>query len=180
METNNKHPLLIEKAQEEPMYVIKQVFESDLKHLFYVLKNWVLIALVGDHYAYETSDQRKALLAFYESLQMLLVALDILHSGVTEKECCIYNKGSDPSDDYFEFYLISQEKANNPKQLIKAFFHQFSIEHIRREFADWLEAGIDYEGHIPDGITKRHIFSTHKDVVCLVEAAYYLMQEEPE
>lgn len=55
METDKKYPLLIEKVQEDPMYVIKQVFESDPKHLFYVLKNWLLIALVGEHYAYENA-----------------------------------------------------------------------------------------------------------------------------
>lgn len=179
MNTNNKPPLLIERVQGAPMYVINQVFESDPNHLFYVLKNLLLVAMVGEHYAYERSDQRKVLLEFYESLQVLLAALDILHSGATNKERIIYYKGADPSDDYFEYYLIAKEQADNPRQLILSFFNQYSILYIRRELADWLEAGIDYEGKIPGGILKRHIYSTHKDVLCLVEAAYFLIQEEP-
>lgn len=74
------------------------------------------------------------------------------------------------------FISLQRNRPANPKQLIELFFSKYAIEHVRRELADWLEAGIDYESSIPGGIAKRHIFSTHKDISCLVEAAYYLIQ----
>jgi hypothetical protein len=154
-----------------PMYVIQVVFESDPKHLFYVLKNWLFIALISEHHAYEEPDQRKVLLSFYESLLVLIAGLDILNSGASNKECCIYYKNPDPSDDYFEFYLLSKELAANPKQVIETFFNQYTNLYIQREFSDWIETAIDFQGDFPGGITIRHIYSTYKDVLCLADCA---------
>jgi len=167
----SKRPQLIEKVQEAPLYVIKDVFESDPRQLFYVLKNWLYIAVTTDHYAYDAPEQRSGLLAFYEALQRLIAALDILNSGATDKHCITYYNADNNFDKY---YLLTGEQAANPKHVIAAFFKQFSIQHVRRELSDWLEAGIDFEGSFPISISPTHIYLVYKDVLCLVEAAYHL------
>jgi hypothetical protein len=63
---------------------------------------------------------------------------------------------------------------------VNAFFNQFSIEYIRRELADFLEAGIGYEGQYPNGFTPWQAWMAYNNIQCLTEAAYQRYINQPQ
>jgi hypothetical protein len=57
---------------------------------------------------------------------------------------------------------------------ITDFFQQCPITYLRRELADFLEAGIGHDGVYPNSFSPWQAWMAYNHVLCLVEAAYRL------
>lgn len=151
---------LIEKANSQPSEVIREVFAevtwNDLHE--YLLPTWLRVAVVSTESPYSDGDGREVLYGFYDQLLMFVEALYVLFEG---------------SPDY-EPSLLNEEQLTNPKQVITSFFQQCSLEYVRRELCDFLDAGIGYDGTYPNGFTPWQAWMTYNQVLCLVETGWWL------
>jgi hypothetical protein len=59
-----------------------------------------------------------------------------------------------------------------PIGVLNQFFQKFSIDYIRRELCDFLEAGISHGGSKPNDFTPWRAWMTYNHLQCLTEAAY--------
>ena len=145
----SKPERLIEKVAVHPIAVIQEVFSqlllNDLQED--LLPTWFRVALINAEGPYADGNAQELLYEFYEQLLLLVQALHELSNN---------NQFSDLST------------------VVTGFFQHFSIEYIRRELADFLEAGIGHQGNYPDGFTPWLAWMTYNDILCLVEAAYQL------
>ncbi|MBO9203267.1 MULTISPECIES: hypothetical protein [Niastella] len=150
----SKPERLIEKVATSAAEVIKEVFSQVLLKdlLEYLLPTWLRVALINAECRYNDGNGREVLYEFYEQL---LPFIEALHG------------------------MAGNASFDKLTTVVTGFFQQFSIEYIRRELADFLEAGIGHDGKYPDGFTPWQAWMTYNDVLCLVEAAYqlYLMQK---
>jgi hypothetical protein len=140
---------LIEKVTSAPVEVITEVFEqatlSDL--IDYLLPNWLRVALVNTQSSYSSGNGREILYDFYEQLVPFVTQL----------------------------YIMSENRQlNNPTTLFTDFFQQCPINYIRRELADFLEAGIGHDGSYPNGFSPWQAWMAYNYIHCLTEAAYQL------
>jgi hypothetical protein len=151
---------LVEKAHSHPEEVIKEVFsEVTWKDLYeYLLPTWLRVAVVSSESPYSDGDGREVLYAFYDQLLVLVEALYVLYEGPANYS---------PS-------CLSGEQLADPRRVIAAFFQQFSIEYVRRELCDFLDAGLGYDGVYPNGFSPWQAWMVYNHVVCLVEGAYRL------
>ncbi|OQP53573.1 hypothetical protein [Niastella populi] len=90
---------------------------SDL--IDYLLPNWLRVALINTQSPYSSGNGREILYEFYE---LLILFIEVLHG------------------------MLISEQLNNLLSTITDFFHQCPIDCIRRELADFLEAGIGHDG----------------------------------
>ena len=156
----SKPPRLIEKVNTQPEEVIREVFSEvilgDL--LDDLLPTWLHVALVNSDSAYSDGDGREVLHEFYDQLLLFIEALYVIYEVPAAHKA----------------YCLSAEQMADPRQVVAAFFQQFSIEYIRRELHDFLDAGIGYAGVYPDGFTPWQAWMVYGWVECLVEGAYRL------
>ncbi|THU41185.1 hypothetical protein FAM09_03465 [Niastella caeni] len=145
----SKPSRLIEKATTQPIEVITEVFDqatlSDLTD--YLLPNWLRVALVNTQSPYSNGNGREMLYEFYEQLIPFVEGLNL---------------------------LAEDEQPADPSPVVTGFFQQCPIDYIRRELADFLEAGIGHDGSFPNGFSPWQAWMTYNHVLCLVEAAYQL------
>jgi hypothetical protein len=157
---------LIEKVNAEPSAVIQEVFsEATIKDLLeYLLPTWLRVAVVSSESPYSDGEGRKILYEFYDQLLIFIEALYVL---------------SEPKPGYRPS-VLNDEQLADPAQVITTFFQQFSLDYLRRELYDFLDAGIGYDGNYPNGFTPWQAWMTYNHVLCLVEGAYrlYVHQEE--
>lgn len=160
--TNNprysKPARLIDRVEEQPEEVIKEVFsELTLDDLYeYLLPTWLRVAIINNDSPYSDGDSREILNEFYDQLLEFIEALYIIYEA--------------PAD--HKAYCLNAEQLADPRQVEVDFFQQFSIEYIRRELHDFLEAGIGYAGVYPDGFTPWQAWMVYGHVVGLAEGAY--------
>ncbi|MBO9200602.1 MULTISPECIES: hypothetical protein [Niastella] len=156
---------LIEKAIFQPAEVIAEVFDlttvDELQK--YLLPNWLRVAVISAESPYSDGNGRAILYEFYDQLLAFVEAL-YLNSATDRHLILLY---------------LNEEQGADPAGVITAFFQQFSIEYIRRELADFLEAGIGHDGAYPNGFSPWQAWLAYNHVLCLVEAAYqlYLKQQ---
>lgn len=151
---------LIERARSEPQDVIKAVFiEINTEELHeYLLPTWLRVAVISSFSPYADGHGRAILYEFHEQLLPFVEAVYVL---------------SKREPDYTPTSLDDDQLAD-PASVITTFFQQFSIEYVRRELADFLEAGIGYDGSYPNGFSPWQAWMTYNHILCLVEAAYQL------
>jgi hypothetical protein len=151
---------LVEKAHSHPEEVIKGVFsEVTWKDLYeYLLPTWLRVAVVSCESPYSDGDGREVLYAFYDQLMILVEALYVLYEAAP---------GHEP-------VVLSEEQMEHPQSVVAAFFQQCSIEYVRRELCDFLDAGLGYAGVYPNGFTPWQAWMVYVHVECLVEGAYRL------
>lgn len=149
----SKPPRLIEKAISHPEEVIRETFaQTPLDELQeYFLPNWLRVALINTNSPYSSGSDREKLCEFYDQLFLLVETLYSITEGI-----------------------------NLHEEQVSSFFEQFSIEYTRRELADFLEAGIGYDGQYPNGFTPWQAWMTYNNIQCLTEAAYqrYINQHQ--
>jgi hypothetical protein len=162
----SKPPRLIEKVHSQPEEVIREVFSEvilgDL--LEDLLPAWLRVAMVNSDSLYSDGDSREILHEFYDQLLLFLEALYVIYEAPEEHKA----------------YCLSAELLADPRQVVAAFFQQFSIEYIRRELHDFLDAGIGYAGVYPDGFTPWQAWMVYGQVECLVEGAWRVYEAEQE
>lgn len=167
----NKPKQLLEYVEENPIYVIIEVFKSEsLAFLRDQLRDWLHVALSADTAIYEEGEQRKQLLLFQDQLQILVEALFIIYTQNSEN--------ADVSKQIAETdkpRLLSQDQIANPMQMIAGFFEKFPMVYISRELNDWLEASICYTGNYPDNMDEQQAFYTYRNALCLIKAAVRLL-----
>lgn len=161
----SKPARLIEKATSHPDDVIAEVFAHilfDELHQ-YLLPSWLRVALTNTVSPYAASIDREILYEFYEQLLPFVEAL----YRITEASPKIHSS------------CLTIDQQANLSGVINAFFQQFSMDYIRRELCDFLEAGIGYEGAYPNGFTPWQAWMTYNYILCLTEAAYqrYINQQ---
>lgn len=156
MKTHDQNPTrfskparLIDKVTTQPAKVIIEVFDQatlfDLTE--YLLPNWLRVALINTQSPYSNGKGREILYEFYE---LLILFIEALH-GISENE-----------------------KLDNPSTIIVDFLRKCSIDYLRRELADFLEAGIGHDGTYPNGFSPWQAWMAYNHVLCLVEAANQL------
>lgn len=156
----SKPARLIEKVNTQPEEVIREVFSEvilgDL--LDDLLPNWLRVAMVNSDSPYSDGDSLAILHEFYDQLLLFIEALYVIYEAPAEHKA----------------YCLSEKQLTDPKQVVTAFFQQFSIEYIRRELHDFLDAGIGYAGVYSNGFTPWQAWTCYNHVVCLVEGAWRL------
>ncbi|OQP61234.1 hypothetical protein A3860_05850 [Niastella vici] len=156
----SKPARLIEKATSHPDEVIAEVFShtpfDELQE--YLLPNWLRVALINNMSPYTAAIDREILFEFHDQLLPFVEA--------------VYCK-SENSPHFTPVYL-NEEQLADPSLVITSFFQQCPIEYTRRELADFLEAGIGYEGQYPNGFSPWQAWMVYNHILCLVEAAYQL------
>jgi hypothetical protein len=106
---------------------------------------------------------REMLYEFYEQLLPFVEALYV--TSVTDLyHCSLY---------------LNKEQSADPSTVITTFFQQFTIDYVRRELSDFMEAGIGYEGNYPNGFTPWQAWMTYNHLLCLAEASYQLYINQP-
>jgi hypothetical protein len=166
----NKGKRLTEYVNENPLYVIEEVF-NPAKWNANCLKEWVEIGLVSDDSAYGDAEDRQTLVTFKDHLQILIESLYIINlqriSDSAKKEWSLK---------VYTPHLLNKEQADNPKQVIEEFFKKYPIVYIMRELEDLLETGISHTGPWKNEITcPWHVFDTYRDILCLIKAAERLL-----
>jgi len=156
----SKPTRLIEKAASQPAAVIDEVFSlTTLNELqMYLLPNWLRVAVTNTESPYSVGNGREILYDFYEQLLPFVEALYI----------------NSTTDIYHTSLYLNEEQYADPDRVITAFFQQFPMEYVRRELADFLEAGIGYDGNYPNGFSPWQALMTYNHMLCLIEAAYRL------
>lgn len=151
---------LVEKAHSHPEEVIKEVFsEVTWKDLYeYLLPTWLRVAVVSSESPYSDGDGREVLYAFYDQLMVFVEALYVLYEAAP---------GHEP-------VTLSAAQMENPQSVVAAFFQQCSIDYVRRELCDFLDAGLGYAGVYPNGFSPWQAWMVYNHVVCLVEGAWML------
>jgi hypothetical protein len=156
---------LIEKATAQSAEVIAEVFDlTTLDELqMYLLPNWLRVAVINTESPYSDGNGRAILYEFYDQLLTFVEALFINSS----------------TDRYLTLLYLNEEQASDPSGVITSFFQQCPIDYIRRELADFLEAGIGHDGPYPNGFSPWQAWMAYNHVLCLIEAAYqlYLSQQ---
>jgi hypothetical protein len=169
----NKGKRLIEYVNDDPLYVIEDIFNPGKWSINY-LKEWVEIGLVSEDGAYCDADDRQNLITFRDHLLLLVESLYIINlqriSDSNKKEWSLK---------VYTPHLLSKEQTTNPKQIISEFFEKFPMLYIMRELEDLLEAGISHTGPWKDEITcPWHAFDTYRDILCLIKAAERLLLKD--
>ena len=145
----SKPARLIEKASSAPIEVITEVFGqvtlSDLTED--LIPNWLQVALANTQGPYSHGNGREIL---HEFCQLLLPFVTKL------------------------YVMSKNQHFTTPSTLFIDFFQQCSIDYLRRELADFLEAGIGYDGAYPNGFSPWQAWMTYDHILCLVEASYQL------
>ncbi len=161
---------LIEYIDDDPLYVINEVFNTDsLTNLCDEIRAWFDLAMLADSGIYEEADQRRQLYLFHSQLQMLVEALFIIsrHNTIADiKE--ILNEADKPR-------VLGREQIANPQQIIKDFFEKFPSVYIKRELDDWLNAGVCYSGPRPDNMCEVQVLDISRNVLCLIKSAERLL-----
>jgi hypothetical protein len=156
----SKPARLIEKAQSHPEEVIAKVFDqislTDLTED--LLPNWLQVAVVNTQSPYSNGKVREILYEFYNEVMPLIEALYII-SGTKINIKPTY---------------LTDVQLNNPIGAINQFFQQFSIDYVRRELCDFLEAGIGFNASYPNDFTPWLAWMSYDHLQCLIEAAYQL------
>jgi len=156
----SKPARLIEKAATEPAAAIDEVFShtpfDELQS--YLLPNWLRVALINNMSPYTAAIDREILYEFYDQLLPFVEA--------------VYCNSE--TDGHYTPAYLNEEQLADPSLVISSFFQQFSMNYIRRELTDFLEAGIGYEGNYPNGFTPWQAWMTYNYILCLTEATYRL------
>jgi len=116
------------------------------------------VAVINTQSPYSDGNSREILHEFYDQLLAFIEALYVI-SEATPKISLTY---------------LTAGQQSNPFGVINQFFQQFSIDYLRRELADFLEAGIGYEGNYPNGFTPWQAWMSYNHLLCLAESAYQL------
>jgi hypothetical protein len=169
--TLDKEKRLIEYANEDPLYVIKEVFDPKNQFTSDQVKGWLSITLLTECNAYDDSEQREQLKTFHDDLLILTDCLYVIYSSNTE------NANSNLQGLYiYKVSVLSQEQIVHPEKAIAEFFKKYTTTYINRELEDWLEAAICYTGKWPDELFCRgQLLDTHRYVCCLIKSAERLL-----
>ncbi|OQP48052.1 hypothetical protein A4H97_29915 [Niastella yeongjuensis] len=166
----NKGKRRIEYVNDDPLFVIKEVFNPAIWSIDY-LKEWVEIGLVSEESAYSDGDDQQILVNFKDQLLLLIEALyvinleRILDSSIRAWSLKVYTPN-----------LLSKEQAANPTQVIVTFFEKFPMVYIMRELEDLLEAGINHFGPWKTEITDPcSVLDTYRNILCLIKSAERLL-----
>jgi hypothetical protein len=163
----DKPKRLIEYVNEDPLYVLKEVFKpQQWSFIGNELSDWLIIGLSSDYNAYDDWPNRLTLVFFYDQLNLLIEALFILHLQNIE------NSDKNEKIATYKVHLLTKEQMENPKQVIVAFFERYRADYVIRELDDWLASALSYPGSWRDNIVSAyHVFNTYRNVLCLVKSA---------
>jgi hypothetical protein len=167
----DKPKRLIEYVDEDPFYVLKEVFNPEQwAFISKELRDWLIIGLSSDYVAYDDWGKRLTLVYFYDQLLLFVEALFIIHMRNME------NTDKEERIPDYKVHLLSKDQITNPKQVIVDFFGKCSTDYILRELNDWLIAGLAYPGSWRDNmVSKMHVYDTYHNVLCLIKSAKRLL-----
>lgn len=69
-------------------------------------------------------------------------------------------------------------QLTNPLSTLIGFFQLYHIDYLRRELADFPEAGIGHVDEYPNGFSPWQVLMAYNHMLCLVEAAYRLYTDQ--
>lgn len=172
-ELPNKPKQLIEYANENPLYVIREVFMPDKWFGVDEVQDWLFICLSVDCTIYDDADQRSKLIVFYDQLLLLIEALFVINlqhiddADLKKKLSSAYK----PS-------LLNTFQIANPEQVIASFFEKFPTVYIMRELEDWYEASISYSGDWRGNvICLQQVWDIYRNILCLIKTAEQILHK---
>lgn len=166
----NKPKRLIEYIDDDPLYVINEIFKSDRLAFFCnKLRVWFDVALSAECSVYDEAKQRSQVILFRDQLLMLVEALYIIRTQNTKSDV---NNISNEED---ETRLLNRYQIANPLQIINSFFEKISTVYITQELNDCLDAGICFSGPWPDNMCEVNVLTMYRNVLCLIKSAERLL-----
>jgi hypothetical protein len=165
----NKPKRLIEKAADDPVHVIQEVFKAESLNFFKeAMRDWLHVGLISESIRYQFGGQRSYLLDFHTKLLLLVEALYVTNEH--------HQTGKrNGTNDAFPV-LLTDDQIANPDSVITDFFKEFPVQYIRRELYDWCYAAIAFSGTWPDDLCPQMVFDLYDYLSCLTEAAFNLSQ----
>ena len=168
----NKPRQLIEYVDDDPLFVISEVFNSDrLAFICNELRAWFDLAMSSDNFIYEDAEQRKQLLLFHDQLQMLVEALFVILTNYKNEDIKALDEANKPR-------LLSQNQIADPLPVIIAFLEKFPGLYITRELNDWLYAGICYPSPRPNEMSEANVLDLFRNISCLIKSAERLLNPQ--
>jgi hypothetical protein len=168
---SSKSKRLIEYVDEDPFYVLSEVFSFDQwTFITEELRDWLIIGLTSNSNEYFNWDKRLTLVVFYDNLVLLIEALYITYVGKIED--------ADKKENIqpYEIHFLSKDEKANPKPVMVRFFEKFTTDYIMRELDDWFTATLSYPGYWrSDVINSCHAQRIHENVLCLIKSAERLL-----
>jgi hypothetical protein len=167
----NKPKRLIEYAEEDPLYVIKEVFNPEMEFTSDQLIAWLHIGLTAECMAYNYAEDREQLKNFQDDLLTLTDALYIIYSVNVEKA-----EGDKSNRCTYKISVLNQDQIDHPEKPINEFFQKYPRAYIDRELEDWLESAICYTGTWPNDLyCVAQLLDIHRCIQCLIKAAGQLL-----
>lgn len=171
----DKEKRLIEFVNEDPFYVLSEVFSID--HWDFIideLRDWLIIGLSSDLNVYSDFGERLTLIVFYDQLVLLIEALFICYERNIEDPV---KKEKIP---FYKINFLSNDEKINPKQVVVRFFENFTADYIPRELDDWFTASLTYPGYWRNNIVSSyHAQRVYANVLCLIKSAEILLLTKP-
>ncbi|OQP65840.1 hypothetical protein A3860_14700 [Niastella vici] len=168
---SDKSKRLIEYVDEDPFYVLSEVFSDQWNFITEELRDWLIIGLSSDNTVYDDWGERLTLVVFHDHLAFLIEALIIIYVRNLED---VDKKEKIPP---YKIHLLSDKQRTNPKQIIEHFFEQFPTTYIMRELDDWFTASLTYPGHWRDNVVSPyHAQRVNEKVLCLIKTAERLLR----
>lgn len=172
----SKRPLLGDRAAEEPYRCISEAFQTfGLDDIYRVLEEWPSIAMRNKLSAYDEAADRGDLIDFCRELQRLVEALHVINLEDKTPGSGRWEEGL-PEElraavlGFDQPVLLTSAEMDNPLMVLGAFFETFTMDYIRVELWDLLDAVIsceqDGERHLPG----HNLLLTHDCILSLVVA----------
>lgn len=163
----------IEKLKNNPLLVFQDGSNIPfLDILEYLLPMWFRTALMNDECPYsDNNDLREILSEFYDDLVKLVQSVAIIKESRSAGNGKPVNSRKRWKD---SIPNIEDDEIAHPEKVIAAFYEKFSIDYVRRELRDFLDAGVGYDGTYPNRFTPWMALMTYEYTVCITEAAWVL------
>jgi hypothetical protein len=158
---------VFEPVRAGPLGAIASVFDGiDFDYFRANCNRWFHAVITNQNHVYDEDDRRTGLQTLFVDLELLLEAIYVIHLNASEATI------TRRSVTYDKVYLLTDEQADNPNDILCSFFKKFSMPYIRQELKDWLQAGIDIDASDPVQLKAIKVLLTFNELECLLEAAY--------
>lgn len=133
----------------------------------YLSELWKMLqaAIGNEKSAYEKGSRRIALLKFYDTLLLLLEALNAINE--THK---ITTQTGNPK----QKSLVETNLSTAPKITIQEFCRTYTWDYCRMELWDWMDAAISNNGFYREGLDRSFLLLEYQCIYSLIQVAYLL------
>jgi hypothetical protein len=176
----SKPPRLLDLVNEDLTGCIREIFvHLHLDDLCDEINQWMEVALINEDSAYSEGAQRQDLMDFCYMLQLLAEAMHVINEKRKPADADAWKQALPEAmraeiDRYNHPVLLTKRQLADPLRVIRDFYSKFSMDYVRRELWDMLDAVIGYEGD--RAIRGVNLLMGWECMSALVECAYLMYQ----